>query len=86
MLLAGDIGGTKTDLAVFSLAADGIYLAGGIPLHIMNALQGPHFMESFKRKGRFVDLMREIPVHIVLTRAALLGAAVCGLESFRENA
>ena len=43
-------------------------------------------MESFKRKGRFADLMNQIPVHIVLTHAALLGAAVFGLESFKEGA
>jgi glucokinase len=42
-------------------------------------------MESFKRKGRFVELMKQIPVHVILTRAALVGAAAYGLESFREG-
>jgi len=42
-------------------------------------------MESFKRKGRFVELMKHIPVHVILTRAALLGLPHTGLESFREG-
>jgi glucokinase len=44
--------------------------------------EAPGFMECFKRKGRFAELMAKIPVHVILTRAALVGAAVYGLESF----
>jgi len=73
------------NLALKVLATGGIYIAGGVPLHMLSALKGPHFMESFSRKGRFVELMKQIPVHIILTRAALLGAAVYGLESFKES-
>jgi glucokinase len=73
------------DIALKVLVTGGIYLAGGVPLHMLSVLRGPNFMESFKRKGRFVELMKQIPVHIVLTRAALLGAAVYGLESFKEE-
>jgi glucokinase len=73
------------NVALKVMATGGIYLAGGIPLHMMSVLQGPRFMESFTRKGRFAELMKRIPVHIILTRAALLGAAVHGLESFREE-
>jgi glucokinase len=39
-------------------------------------------MESFKRKGRFSELIEKIPVHVILTRAALVGAAAIGLERF----
>jgi glucokinase len=31
------------------------------------------------------QLMERIPVHVILTRAALVGAATCGLESFKEE-
>jgi glucokinase len=72
------------NLALKVFATGGIYLAGGVTLHMLSVLRGPRFMESFTRKGRFVELMKQIPVHIVLTRAALLGAAVRGLESFEE--
>jgi len=80
-ILASEAG----NVALKVLATGGIYLAGGVPLHMLAALKGPHFMESFKRKGRFLELMKQIPVYIVLTRAALLGAAVYGLEQLKET-
>jgi glucokinase len=73
------------NLALKVLATGGIYLAGGVPLHMLRVLEGPGFMQSFKRKGRFAELMEHIPVHIILTRAALLGAAAYGLDSFKEG-
>jgi glucokinase len=80
-ILASEAG----NLAVKVLATGGMYLAGGIPLHVLRVLQGPRFMESFKRKGRFEEFMERIPVHVILTRAALVGAAAYGLESFQEE-
>ena len=80
-ILAGEAG----NVALKVLATGGIYLAGGVPLHMLNLLKRPKFMESFQRKGRFAELMKHIPVHIILTRAALLGAAAYGLESFKES-
>jgi glucokinase len=38
-------------------------------------------MEAFTQKGRFKDLMGRIPVHVIITRAALLGAATFGLDA-----
>jgi glucokinase len=73
------------NVALKVLATGGIYLAGGIPLHILRVLEEPAFMESFKRKGRFGELMEHIPVYVILTRAALIGAAEYGLKSFNEE-
>ncbi|HEY6404039.1 MAG TPA: glucokinase, partial [Blastocatellia bacterium] len=72
------------NLALKIFATGGVYLAGGIPMHALKALQGPRFMESFKRKGRFSELMERIPIHVVITRAALIGAAAYGLERFKD--
>src|SRR5262245_34849571 len=69
------------NLALKVFATGGVYLAGGIPLHALSALQTPHFMESFKRKGRLSELMESIPIHVVVTRAALIGAAAYGLRT-----
>jgi glucokinase len=80
-ILASEAG----NLALKVLATGGIYLAGGVALHVLPLLQRPAFMESFTRKGRFVDLMKRIPVHVILSRAALLGAAAYGLQSFLEE-
>ena len=80
-ILASEMG----NLAVKVLATGGIYLAGGIPLHMLAVLKGARFMESFRRKGRFAELMERIPVHVILTSAALAGSAAYGLESFKEE-
>jgi glucokinase len=73
------------NLALKVMATGGVYLAGGIPLHMLRAFEGPGFMETFRRKGRFAELMARIPVHVILTRAALVGAAAYGLETFKEE-
>jgi len=73
------------NMALKVMASGGIYLAGGIPLHIPRAAEQSGFMESFKRKGRFAQLMESIPVHVILNRAALVGSAAYGLESFKEE-
>jgi len=59
-------------------------LAGGIALHLVKFLQEPQFVQTFTRKGRFKELMERIPIHIITTRAALLGAATFGLKSLNN--
>jgi glucokinase len=73
------------NMALKVMATGGIYLAGGIPLHIPRAAEELRFMDSFVRKGRFTQLMERIPVHVILNRAALVGSAAYGLESFKEE-
>jgi glucokinase len=76
-ILAGEAG----NLALKVLATGGIYLAGGVALHLGGALREPAFMQAFTRKGRFKDLMTRMPVHLITTQAALVGAATYGLDS-----
>jgi glucokinase len=80
-ILASEAG----NLALKVLATGGIYLAGGVALHLLPILQEPRFMRAFTRKGRFEDLMQRIPVHVITARAALVGAANYGLESLRTG-
>jgi glucokinase len=80
-LLASILASEAGNLALKVLATGGVYLAGGIALHVMTLLQTPQFVETFTRKGRFKDLMERMPIHIITTRAALLGAATFGLQS-----
>jgi glucokinase len=68
-------------MALKVMATGGIYLAGGIPLHIFRAAEESRFVETFKRKGRFTQFMKRIPIHLILNRAALVGSAAYGLES-----
>lgn len=37
------------------------------------------------RKGRFKTLMERVPVHVITTRAALLGAAAYGLDTLNPQ-
>lgn len=73
------------NLALKVLATGGLYLTGGIALHMLKPLQEPRFMQTFARKGRFADLMRRMPVHVITARAALVGAAAYGLESLKRH-
>jgi glucokinase len=77
-ILAGEVG----NFALKVFATGGVYLAGGVAVHILRLLPDLGFMEEFKRKGRFGELMQRIPIHVVTARAALLGAATYGLQSF----
>jgi glucokinase len=76
-ILASEAG----NLALKVLATGGVYVAGGVALHAFDALREPRFMEAFTRKGRFKDLMTRMPIHVITTRAALLGAATYGLDT-----
>jgi glucokinase len=80
-ILASEAG----NLALKVLATGGVYMAGGIAVHLLGPLREPRFMEAFTRKGRFKELMAHMPVHVITTRAALAGAAAYGLESLRAN-
>jgi glucokinase len=75
-ILASEAG----NLALKVLATGGVYIAGGVALHILNELKSPHFKRAFKNKGRFEDLLGRLPMHVITARAALLGAASFGLE------
>jgi glucokinase len=62
-----------------------VYVAGGVVVHTLDALRKPGFMQSFKRKGRFAELMARIPIHAVVSQAALAGAAAYGLENGTQH-
>ena len=82
MSILGDEAG---NLALKVLATGGVYLAGGIPSHLLAKLTDGRFMRAFANKGRLSDLLVNMPVHVVTTRAALLGAVLYGLDQMRQN-
>ena len=71
-----------SNLALKVLATGGVYIAGGVAVHTLPAIRKPAFMQAFKRKGRFTELMARIPIHVVVSQAALTGAAAYGLEKW----
>ncbi|QBD77709.1 glucokinase [Ktedonosporobacter rubrisoli] len=80
-MLVAILGAEAGNLALKVLATGGVYLGGGIPPRILSYLKEEQFMQSFKNKGRFAEMMTNIPVHVVLNpKLALLGAACRGFE------
>ena len=79
-LFVSILGAEAGNLALKTLATGGVYLAGGIPPRILPALDSGRFMDAFRRKGRFADLLGRIPVHVIVDDAALLGVATYGLS------
>lgn len=74
------LGAEAGNLALKVLATGGVYVAGGVPLRILPALDTSRFMQAFVAKGRLGELLAQIPVYVVLRQAALFGAAIRGLE------
>ena len=79
------LGSVAGNMALTVLATGGVYLGGGIPPKILPALSDGVFMDAFTYKGRFKDLLENIPVKVILNdKTALLGAARWGLEGDLE--
>ena len=77
------LGDEASNLALKVLATGGVYLAGGIPAHLLPKLMDGRLMQAFVNKGRLTDLLTSMPVNVVTTRAALLGAALYGLDQMQ---
>jgi glucokinase len=70
-------GAEAGNLALRSMATAGVYLGGGIAPKVLPALESGVFLEAFCGKAPLTDLLRTIPVSVILNPAAgLLGAAV----------
>jgi glucokinase len=73
------LGAEAGNLTLKVLATGGIYLGGGIPPRILPFLEADGFMRAFKHKGRFADMLKDVPVHVITNpKLALLGAANYG--------
>jgi glucokinase len=69
-------GAEAGNLALKILATGGVYVGGGIAPKIIAKVKEGKFLDSFFRKGRYTNLMKNMPVHVVLNdKTALYGAA-----------
>ncbi len=68
-------GSEAGNVALKMLALGGVYIGGGIAPKLLSMIKEGDFLDSFKRKGRFSDLLGGIPIRVVLNdKTALLGA------------
>jgi glucokinase len=82
---AAILGSEAGNLALKVLATGGVYVGGGIPPRLLPVLERGQFWDAFWRKGQDSDLLRDIPVHVILNpQAALLGAASHGLSPIQH--
>lgn len=64
------------DCALTFMSTGGIYIGGSIAAKNLAKMREPSFMEAFLDKGRMADLLRDVPVKVVLNDdAGILGAA-----------
>jgi glucokinase len=78
-------GAEAGDLAVQTLARGGVYLAGGIAAKNVRWFTDGRFLEAFTRKGRFADVMRTIPVRLIVNEKVGLIGAVEGARRALES-
>jgi glucokinase len=73
-VFAGLLGRLAGDLALTFLARGGVFLAGGVTLHVARHLAGGAFRRAFENKAPLDGLVRSMPSYIVRhPRPALLG-------------
>jgi glucokinase len=83
-MFASILGAVSGNLALTGMTTGGVYLGGGIPPKILPILKKGLFMNAFKAKGRFSDMLEKIPVKVILNdRAALMGAATHAFKMLR---
>lgn len=76
-ILAAEAG----NMALKTLATGGVYLGGGLPPRILSFLEDHEFIHTFQNKGRFSEMLIDIPVHVVLnSKVGLIGAASFGFD------
>lgn len=73
-------GAQAGNFALTVMATGGVYLGGGIAPKIVAALREPCFLRAFTAKVPHDDLLRKVPVLVILDdRAALFGAVRAAL-------
>lgn len=69
-------GAEAGNMALRVLARGGVFLAGGVTAKNIPSFTDGRFLDAFLRKGRFADLLRDMPVDLIINEnVGILGAA-----------
>lgn len=75
-LFVSILGAEAGNCALKFMAFGGVFLGGGIPPKILPKLKTPQFIQSFCEKGRFKDLLLQMPIYVIQDdKASLRGAS-----------
>lgn len=69
-------GGQAGNLALTCLARGGVYIAGGIAPKIQSRMQSSLFLKAFQNKGPMAEMMKSIPVTLVMNQFVGLKGAL----------
>jgi glucokinase len=75
------LGGVAGNLALTFLARGGVFIAGGIVPRFADRLGETQFRTQFESKGRYEDLLRQVPTSIITTP----DTSFIGLKTFFER-
>jgi glucokinase len=83
-----DIYGAEAgNMALRLLARGGVFLAGGIAAKNQSFFTDGRFISAFLKKGRFSELLREMPVDLIINEhVGLLGAAAMAAQESTRTA
>ena len=70
-------GAQAGNLALTTMSIGGVYIGGGIARRILPKMTSGAFMDSFTDKGRFAEVLREIPVNVILDHDVVQKGAAC---------
>jgi glucokinase len=74
-------GAAAGNLALKALSTGGLYIGGGIAPKLISLFTDGTFMQAMIDKGRFTEVMKNIPVKLILEpKTALLGAAYYAMQ------
>lgn len=80
------LGSEAGNLGLRSMATAGVYVGGGIPPQILPALRNPLFLQAFTSKFPMSNLLKKIPVAIILdTETPLIGAAIAAQKLHTQD-
>ena len=78
-------GAEAGNLALKALSRGGVFVAGGIAPKILPKMKDGTFLQAFREKEKFEEMLSRVPVQIVLNQEApMLGAAAEAARALRE--
>lgn len=72
----GLLGSESGNLALKLYARGGLYIGGGVPLHMLGKISFQPFVEAFRTKGKMSGLLQSIPVFLITKKHINLHGAV----------